>query len=195
MRLGSLVLILIVAAQCAHGAELSSLLRGWKVEFKGLPELEIDSDQGATGAANEVRDISAKGNGKTLRISRISGLDAASARRYTADRKAEIAAVYERRFDGYFPVQAKGVVCPEKLKPKARARKNGSTQVDALLFHASERHVAVCLQSLAKVRALAAFVYCEAKKEMYDIRYFVPARQYSDRDERAILSFSCEKSS
>jgi hypothetical protein len=179
-------------APAAWGTALSGVLADWNVSLPGLPEFEVKINKKSGKAPAEIHEISAKGKaGRYLQLTRITGLDAAAAARYAADRKVEIESIYERHFDGYFPSTAKGHSCPSKMKPVRKILKTKSTEADALLYHASARQVPVCLKEEATQRAIALFAYCPAQKEMVSVRYFQPAGDYSDREEKAILSFQC----
>lgn len=182
----------ILFAGPASAARVAERLAEWKVHLPGLPSLQVETEKTNGEGANKVTELVAKGEkGRYLLLTRSTGLEAAAAARYSADRRAEIESVFERRFDGYFPANAKGTVCPKALHPGKKRLINATTEADALLFQATERRVPICLKELAKLKSVALFAYCPGRKEMFDVRYFQPTASYSGAEEKAILSFTC----
>jgi hypothetical protein len=187
----TLLLLLAFSAHGAAGDPLEGKLAAWGVALPGLHGFRVESER---GGPSEV--LVAKGpGGRELRLTRSAGMEEKAASRYVSDHRAEILSMYDRHFDGYFPSQAQGVVCKDAMKPVEREGGESGHKVRALVAYASARKTfGVCLKEQAKFRAVAAYAYCAGRKEMYELKYFVPVKKVSPSDEKVLLSFQCDAS-
>jgi len=191
---GVLVFFLLCAPPVRSETFLAPKLSEWGLAFKGLADFKLKEN--AQSARGGISELEGTAEGKLIRITRITGLESAAAKRYIDDKRNEILSQYDRRFDGYFPPQAKGHACPRNMKPVLKERKNGGTEVKALLAMANERYVTgICLKEQVKYRLVLALTYCADKREMFDVRYFSLLKGFSVKEENAVLSMTCEKAS
>lgn len=182
--------LLLLAPGIQAEGTVAALLAGWGVSLKGLGEFKLRPPP--KSLAGTITEIEGENGKRLIRITRIEALDDARATRYSDGKRAEILSMYTRQFDGYFPPQAKGKACAKKMKPVLRERRSEGTFIKSLSAMANERFVTgICDEGQAFYRLVVALVYCEKKKEMYDVRYFSPRKGFSEKEETAILSMTC----
>jgi hypothetical protein len=125
-----------------------------------------------------------------VKLEVIQDLDADAAQTIIKDGIMGIEALYANALSPYPGDISKEIVSDNRYRPKLAEKQRRHHTYRYFLLFANERFgYGVTTPDVIKYKSLAGWLYCEAERCLYKIRYFVPAA--ADKDDRETLFLSC----
>jgi len=127
-----------------------------------------------------------------LKVEHAKDVDTAKAKQYIDEKRFGIESLYQSIPSPYPDVVTRTIECPEKFKPIFDITDQDSQDSFYYILYANDRFTyGVCSDDLIKYRAIFYLVYCEQKKEIYQIELFTALEELTDDLVDMLHSLKC----
>lgn len=138
-----------------------------------------------------ITNIEAKKGNAIIKIKYIKEIDKESSEEYKDYQLEMLNSVYEPIKSPYPGRITREIVCPEELKP-VEVNNNDTNSQYYIMYSTSRYSYGACSWDSIKYRVIFLFRYCENKKELYQVEFFVPLKEFNKSYEKMAESIRCK---
>lgn len=150
--------------------------------------ISLEDIQGFKIEAKDKEKLTLKNENEVLRINFIKNMDEKKAKQYGEGQLALIESQYEPQPVPYPEFITNSKDCAEKFKPVKKEYAFGDYE---LLFAGERFSFGACSDDLIKYKASLGYFYCEKRKTLYKLEYFIPKEESTEKLENLTRSFRC----
>lgn len=127
-----------------------------------------------------------------IRLNKMTDIDEAFSRELVSDKVTQFKSLFEVQRTGYPGQYTRYIECPEEFKPKFFEEEFNEGFFQYFIGYANSNYAAgACAEDLIKFKSIYGFLYCNSKKTLIEIQYFLAMNQ-SEQITKFLEKISCE---